>query len=86
MRRIDFKGEEYLIHTRSGMRVIDALLEQGIGAECDCSAQGTSSGHCTVKWPKDTAFLLTAPTELEQRILGDELSRGYRLACQAMFK
>ncbi|HLN61213.1 MAG TPA: hypothetical protein VK464_06620 [Symbiobacteriaceae bacterium] len=86
MRRIDYKGEEYLIHTRSGMRVLDALKEHGIGAECDCDGRGQSTSKCMVKWPKDTAFLLTAPTEFERKVLGGELEKGYRLGCQAMFK
>jgi ferredoxin len=86
MRRIDYKDEEYLIHTRSGMRVLDALREHGIAAHCDCDSRESSSQECAVKWPKDTAFLLTAPTEFERKILGDKLGQGYRLACQAMFK
>jgi Na+-transporting NADH:ubiquinone oxidoreductase subunit NqrF len=86
MRRIDYKDEEYLIHTRSGMRVIDALKEHGIAAECDCDGRGSSTEKCAVKWPKDTAFLLTAPTEFEKKILGDKLAQGYRLGCQAIFK
>ncbi|HYF95746.1 MAG TPA: 2Fe-2S iron-sulfur cluster binding domain-containing protein [Symbiobacteriaceae bacterium] len=86
MRRIDYGGEEYLIHTRSGMRVLDALREHGIGAKCDCDARGNSTQQCKVKWPKDTAFLLTAPTAFEQQILGKDLEQGFRLSCQAMFK
>ncbi len=86
MRRIDYKDEEYLIHTRSGMRVLDALKEHGIGAECDCDGRENSTAQCKVKWPKDTAFLLTAPTEFERKVLGAELEKGYRLGCQAMFK
>lgn len=87
MRRIDYNGEEYLIHTRSGMRVLDAIREGGVPAQCDCDvAKGTSSARCAVKWPKDTAFLLTSPTEFEKKILGDQLQRGQRLACQAIIK
>ncbi|HYG56799.1 MAG TPA: 2Fe-2S iron-sulfur cluster binding domain-containing protein [Symbiobacteriaceae bacterium] len=86
MRRIDYKGEEYLIHTRSGMRVYDALREHGIAAECDCDGRENSSSRCVVKWPKDTAFLLTTPTPFERKVLGEQLDQGYRLSCQAMFK
>jgi ferredoxin len=86
MRRIDYKGEEYLIHTRSGMRVLDALREHGIGATCDCDQKENSTGVCKVKWPKDTAFLLTAPTDFERKMLGNEVDQGYRLSCQAIFK
>lgn len=85
MRRIDYKGEEYLVHTRSGMSVLQAVREQGVPVECDCK-KGESSGKCEVKWPKDTQFLLTTPTELERKVLGDKVAQGYRLACQAMFK
>jgi ferredoxin len=87
MRRIDYKGEEYLIHTRSGLRLIETMRESHIPVECDCDMKaGTSSALCQVKWPKDTAFLLTGPTPFEQKILGTELDRNQRLACQAMFK
>lgn len=87
MRRIDYRGEEYLIHTRSGMRLIDVLRESGISVTCDCNGIDHSSSACMVKWPKDTLHLLTAPTPFEQKILGDaQLAAGYRLSCQAMFK
>lgn len=85
MRRIDYKGQEYLVHTRSGMTLRDAIRELGVPVECDC-AKASSTGICEVKWPKDTAFLLTAPTELERTTLGDKLGQGYRLSCQAIFK
>lgn len=86
MRRIDYQDEEYLIHTRSGMTLLDALRESGIPAVCDCDGREKSSSKCMVKWPKDTAFLLTAPTAFEKKVLGDQLNAGYRLACQTMFK
>lgn len=86
MRRIKYMDEEYLVHTRSGMRLLDALAEQGIPVTCDCDGVSHSSEKCLVQWPKDTAFLLTAPTAFEQEQLGDRLEKGSRLACQAMFK
>ncbi len=86
MRRIKYNGEEYLIHTRSGMTLIDALREHHIPVECDCDGHSESSRKCAVQWPKDTAFLLTGPTELERKVLGADLEKGWRLACQAMFK
>jgi len=86
MRRIDYKGEEYLIHTRSGMRVYDTLREHGIAATCDCDGREKSTSQCVVKWPKDTAFLLTAPTPFERQVLGQQIEQGYRLSCQAIFK
>ena len=86
MRRIKYKDEEYLIHTRSGLRVLDVMRDHGIPVDCDCDGAEQSSEHCVVSWPKDTAFLLTAPTPLEKKVLGDRLNQGQRLACQAMFK
>lgn len=86
MRRIDYKDEEYLIHTRSGMTVIDAIRDHGIATECDCDGVTHSTEKCVVKWPKDTAFLLTAPTAFEKKVLGDRIGQGYRLGCQAIFK
>lgn len=85
MRRIDYKGEEYLIHTRSGMRVVDAMMERGIPIDCDPKGDMTGEG-CRVKWPKDTQFLLTAPTERERRVLGDQVDKGFRLIYDAIFK
>lgn len=85
MRRIDYQGQEYLVHTRSGMTVKDAIGELGVPVTCDCNGKA-SSAKCEVRWPKDTQFLLTAPTELERTVLGDKLQSGYRLSCQAMFK
>lgn len=87
MRRIDYQGQEYLIHTRSGMRLMDAALESGVPVQCDCNHKsGQSGAKCAIKWPKDTQFLLTAPTALEREVLGDQLKQGLRLACQAIFK
>jgi len=86
MRRIKYKDEEYLVHTRSGVVLLEVMREHGIGAACDCDSKQHSSEQCLVQWPKDTAFLLTAPTAFEQKVLGEKLGQGYRLACQAMFK
>lgn len=86
MRRIDYKGEEHLIHTRSGMTVLDVMKDHGIPATCDCDGVSQSGEECLVKWPKDTQFLLMAPTDLERTVLGDRLGQAYRLACQAIFK
>ncbi len=86
MRRVEYGGEEYLIFTRSGWRLIDSLRERGVPVECDCKGD-QSSAKCAVKFPKDTAFLLTAPTPLERKVLGPEkLEKGFRLACQALWK
>ncbi len=86
MRRIKYKNDEHLIHTRSGVTVLEVMRDHGIGATCDCDAVEHSTEECLVQWPKDTAFLLTAPTAFERKILGEKVDQGYRLACQAMFK
>ncbi|BDG60721.1 hypothetical protein [Caldinitratiruptor microaerophilus] len=86
MRRITYKDKEYLIHTRSGMRLIDSMREQGIPVECNCK-KDPSSRLCLTRYPRSEAFLLTEPTELERSVLTpQELDQGYRLACQALFK
>lgn len=84
MRRIQYQGEEYLIHTRSGMRVSDAMREMGIPVPEYTTRENVEA--MKVKWPKDTAFLLFAPTTLEVDLLGQEIDGGYRLADQAIFK
>lgn len=85
MRRIEYGGQEYLVHTRSGMKLIQALREFGIPVECDCKA-GASSAKCQVKFEKGTMFLLSKPTALERSVLGDQVDSGFRLACQAQYK
>lgn len=86
MRRVEYQGNEYLIHTRSGFRLIDAMRERGVPVACNCDQDATSNA-CEVKYPKDTAFLLTPPTAREQQVLGaDKLNKGFRLACAALFK
>lgn len=86
MRRIKYKDEEYLIHTRSGSTLLATMEEHGISTACDCDGVSHSTEECVVQWPKDTAFLLTAPTAFEAKILGKRLEQGHRLACQAIFK
>jgi Na+-transporting NADH:ubiquinone oxidoreductase subunit NqrF len=85
MRRIKFQDEEYLIHTRSGHRLLASMKEQGIAVNCQC-AKGNYD-NCKVKFPQDTAFLLVSPTALEKKVFTkDELDQGMRLACQALWK
>ncbi|MCG0239941.1 MAG: hypothetical protein L6E13_12355 [Firmicutes bacterium] len=88
MRRVEYKDQEILIHTRSGWRLLDSLAEQGVAVECDCNPKaGTSTARCAVKYPKAEAFLLTAPTEFEYKVLGPEkVAQGWRLGCQALWK
>ncbi|MEH6992587.1 2Fe-2S iron-sulfur cluster-binding protein [Neobacillus drentensis] len=60
-------------------KLLDAALNQGKQINYKC-LKGTC-GQCTVKVIKGPG--LSAPNELEQKKLKDELTNGYRLACQA---
>lgn len=85
MRRIEYGDQEYLIRTRSGWRLKDAMAEQGVHVDCQC--QSGVHQPCLVKYPKDTLFLLTGLTDLELQVLDEaKVKAGYRLACQALFK
>jgi hypothetical protein len=66
------------------MRVSDAMREMGIPVPAYTTRENVEA--MKVKWPKDTAFLLMAPTPLEVELLGQELEAGFRLADQAIFK
>lgn len=86
MRRITYRDKEYLIHTRSGMRLIDSMREAGIPVECRCKTD-PASRLCLTRYPRGEAFLLTEPSPLERQVLSaQELEQGCRLACQALFK
>lgn len=60
-------------------KLLDAALNQGKQINYKCR-KGTC-GQCTVKVIKGPG--LSAPNELEQKKLKNELTNGYRLACQA---
>lgn len=85
MRRIEYGGNEYLIHTRSGMRLLETMQEFGIPVACDCKG-AESSGKCTVKFERPVLFLLNNPTALERQVLGEKIEQGFRLACQALYR
>lgn len=88
MRRVEYGDQEVLVHTRSGWKLMDSLREKGAQVTCDCNPKaGTSTGLCAVKYPKGEQFLLTAPTDFERKVLGEEkLEKGWRLGCQAVWK
>lgn len=88
MRRVEYGEQEALVFTRSGWKLMDSLREKGVHVNCDCNPKtGASSGQCAIKYPRGEQFLLTAPTELEVKVLGQEkIDKGYRLGCQAVWK
>lgn len=87
MRRVDYDGQEYLIHTRSGMRLIHTMREMGIPVQCECGSKDEeAAGKCSVKFERSQLFLLNSPNEFERKVLGDKIEQGYRLACQALYK
>lgn len=85
MRRIKYKDEEVLIHTRSGRRITDSLAEQGIKVDCQC--KNGNYENCKVKYPLDTLFLLTRHTPLEKQVFTpDDLEQGWRLICEPLWR
>jgi ferredoxin, 2Fe-2S len=74
---IEQNGSRYDIHPVKG-KLLDAALAEGKQINFKCR-KGTC-GQCTVKVLKGTG--LSAPNEQEQKKLGNEISNGYRLACQ----
>jgi ferredoxin, 2Fe-2S len=70
-------GNKILIQPVKG-NLLDAALNQGKPINYKCR-KGTC-GQCTVRVLKAPG--LSVPNKLEQKKLKDELSNGYRLACQ----
>jgi ferredoxin, 2Fe-2S len=60
-------------------KLLDAALNQGKPIQYKCR-KGTC-GHCTVKVLKAPG--LSYPNEQEKKKLKNEITNGYRLACQA---
>lgn len=60
-------------------KLLDAALNQGKPIKYKCR-KGTC-GQCTVQVLQDPG--LSKPNEQEHKKLGNQLSNGYRLACQA---
>ena len=54
-------------------------LAKILRADCPCGGIG-KCGKCRIKVSGE----LSAPTEAEKRLLGDELDKGFRLACQTI--
>lgn len=75
---VEQNGSKIEIHPVKG-KLLDAALNQGKQINYKCR-KGTC-GQCTVKVIKGHG--LSAPNELEQKKLGNEISNGFRLACQA---
>lgn len=75
---VEQNGRRIEIHPVKG-KLLDAALNQGKQINYKCR-KGTC-GQCTVKVIKGQG--LSAPNEQEQKKLKNELTNGYRLACQA---
>jgi ferredoxin, 2Fe-2S len=75
---VEQNGSKIEIYPVKG-KLLDAALNQGKQINYKCR-KGTC-GQCTVKVIK--GYRLSAPNELEQKKLKNELPNGYRLACQA---
>jgi ferredoxin, 2Fe-2S len=75
---VEQNGSKIEIHPVKG-KLLDAALNQGKQINYKCR-KGTC-GQCTVKVIKGPG--LSAPNEQEQKKLKNELTIGYRLACQA---
>jgi ferredoxin, 2Fe-2S len=75
---VEQNGNKILIQPVKG-KLLDIALNQGKRINYKCR-KGTC-GQCTVKVVKGPG--LSAPNELEEKKLKNEISNGYRLACQA---
>jgi ferredoxin, 2Fe-2S len=75
---VEQNGKRMEIHPVKG-KLLDVALNQGKPIQYKCR-KGTC-GQCTVKVVK--APTLSVPNEQEQKKLKNELTNGYRLACQA---
>jgi ferredoxin, 2Fe-2S len=75
---VEQNGSKIEIQLAKG-KLLDAALAQGKQINYKCR-KGTC-GQCTVKVLKGPG--LSAPNEQEQKKLKNELTNGYRLACQA---
>ncbi|MFS0775382.1 2Fe-2S iron-sulfur cluster-binding protein [Neobacillus sp. 3P2-tot-E-2] len=75
---VEQNGNRMEIYPVKG-KLLDAALNQGKPIQYKCR-KGTC-GHCTVKVFK--AQGLSAPNEREKKKLKNEITNGYRLACQA---
>jgi 2Fe-2S ferredoxin len=75
---VEQNGNRVEIHPVKG-KLLDAALNQGKQINYKCR-KGTC-GQCTVKVIKGPG--LSAPNEQEKKKLKNEITNGYRLACQA---
>jgi ferredoxin, 2Fe-2S len=75
---VEQNGNKIFIQPVKG-KLLDVALNQGGQINYKCR-KGTC-GQCKVKVVKGPG--LSAPNELEQKKLKNELTNGYRLACQA---
>jgi len=77
------KGTQFAISPLHNHTLLDAALAQNQALSFKCKKG--SCGACTVK-VLNGSTLLCAPTAQEIKKLEQNMSQGYRLACQAVFK
>ncbi len=74
-----FQPEKRHVTVCSGATVSDAALIAGIVLDSPCGGEG-KCGKCVVKVKGG----ISPPTTKEIQLLGNKISRGFRLACQTM--
>lgn len=73
----------YQVNAENGVNLLDAALKQGFPLDYKCK-NGTC-GKCTVKVFSGEDCLESA-TKLEKTKLKENITNGYRLACQSIIK
>ncbi len=79
--KIRFEPHGKSVEVQKGSTVLDAAIKAGIGIRSECGGVGTC-GKCRIL--ANDHKILSAITLAEKRMLkGEELEKGFRLACQA---
>lgn len=77
--RVTFQPDGKVVYVMRGSSVVEAAGEAGIILNMPCGGRGTC-GNCKVEIPQNAP----APSQADHEHLSpEELSRGFRLACQA---
>jgi len=74
------EGEEYELEVNEGELILDAALDRDV--ELDYSCREGMCDSCMVRILAG-AENVTAPTQEEIDMLGDDVKKGFRLSCQA---
>lgn len=83
LRRILLKqnGLEFEITPTNGQTLLQMAMNQAVPLDYKC--QKGTCGRCTVKIIEGESQLQN-PNHLEQKMLGNQLQDGFRLACQSL--